>query len=51
MMEALPATLKGLGIFAAKAVIRQHAERFGRERFGDDIEALVTATARGASVS
>ena len=33
------------------AVIRQHAERFGRERFGDDIEALVTATARGASVS
>jgi hypothetical protein len=27
-------------------VIRRHAERFGRERFGDEIQALVADTSR-----
>ena len=31
------------------AVIRRHAERFSRARFGDQIEALVTATINGAA--
>ena len=29
------------------AVVRSHAERFGRERFGDEIEAVVRESARG----